>query len=270
MKHHPSYFWFSLMAVVCLASAGCALPHPVTLLISPTDGAIIFLPAPGTSYPVKVNTTTSNTLLRGLSNSIQLTTDIADNGNAFYHVTSGGISALQVPWTPTSIGDHLLHFSFVYTYSGGHGEYDVTRRVCVVNNYLYSYPGLQAGAHDYCPNFIWAAFGQITSRDRALAVVAPRQLAPLASTTPIRLTPHVVQPFPTDTFTPSSTATLTPTPVYCPKGTMLIPSLGNGCYYVTRTPKPQGTVVAACFTYKNASACTTNGCSWDKGSSTCH
>ena len=92
---------------------------------------------------------------------------------------------------------------------------------------------------------------------------------PCGYATPV---PHVVLPLPTDTSTATarSTATFTPTPINCPKGTMLIPSLGNGCYYVTRTPKPRGTVAAACSSYHNPSACTSNGCSWDKGTSTCH
>ena len=106
-----------------------------------------------------------------------------------------------------------------------------------------------------------------------LATVGPNEIpaAPCGVTLP---TPHVIQPFPTDTSTATATATatstFTPTPVNCPKGTMLIPSLGNGCYFVTRTPKPRGTVAAACSSYHNPSACTSNGCGWDKGTSTCH
>ncbi len=106
-----------------------------------------------------------------------------------------------------------------------------------------------------------------------LATVGPNDIPASPCAGNLGLTPHVIQPIapdtPTPTDTPTATATATPA-ANCPKGTMNIPSLGNGCYYVTRTPKPKGTVAAACFTYHNPSACTSNGCSWDKGTSTCH
>ncbi len=273
MKRRTSHPWFTLAALLCLALAGCALPHPPSLIIHPPDGAIVFLPAPGTHIPVDVRAASPSTLFRGLSTSIQLVTTISDNGTQIYHAASGGISEIRTDWSPTSIGDHLLVFNFAVTYASapsGVQNFTYHSRVCVLNNYFYSYPGLQVGTSNDCPSFLWAAFGRLTPGDRPLAVVAPRplQLHPFPSPTPsVRLTPHVIQPFPTDTPAPTDTAT--PTAVNCPKGTANTPSLGPRCYYVTRTPKPQGTVAAACFTYHSPSVCTSNGCSWDKGSSTC-
>jgi hypothetical protein len=275
MKRHPLYSVLSLVAIVCLGLAGCGgLTHPLETVWDPADGSTIFLPAPGSSYPLRVTATTNLPVALGL---FQIVSTLSDNGRVIYRtplaeINSGGFS-LNVPWMPTSIGDHYLLLNVEYTVirddlgrlpPGSHGHFLEWSRVCVLNNFAYAYSGLGVGTHAYCVPVLWFLFGRLTPSERA-GPVPPPPPPPAGSATPIQLTPHVVQPLPTDT----PTATLTSTAVYCPKGTILIPSLGK-CYYATRTPKPQGTAAPACASYKNPSACTLNGCSWDKVPSTCH
>jgi hypothetical protein len=60
----------------------------------------------------------------------------------------------------------------------------------------------------------------------------------------------------------------TPTPLTCRKGTYYDP-LSHVCNAKpTGTPKP-GQKPPSCKSYSNASACTSNGCSWDKITNTC-
>ncbi len=66
----------------------------------------------------------------------------------------------------------------------------------------------------------------------------------------------------------SSGGSATPTPLTCRKGTYYDP-LSHVCNTrPTATPKP-GQKPPACKSYSNASACTSNGCSWDKLTNTC-
>jgi hypothetical protein len=85
--------------------------------------------------------------------------------------------------------------------------------------------------------------------------------------------PRVIQPFLTDTPTleaapvqPVQPPTLTPTPLVCPKGTVLDPQK-NACFYASPTPEPKA---ADCTAFGAAAACKNNGCSWDAKTSTCH
>jgi hypothetical protein len=104
-----------------------------------------------------------------------------------------------------------------------------------------------------------------------LGTVGPNDIPASPCTGAIGPTPHIVQPLPTDTFaataTSTATATFTPTAINCPKGTILIPSLGK-CYYATRTPKPKQPAGLDCSTISSQSVCTSSGCSWTKG--VCH
>ncbi len=66
----------------------------------------------------------------------------------------------------------------------------------------------------------------------------------------------------------ASTASPTPTPLTCRKGTYYDP-LSHVCNAKpTATPRP-GQKPPSCKSYSDPSACTTNGCSWDKITNTC-
>ncbi len=100
-------------------------------------------------------------------------------------------------------------------------------------------------------------------------------LGPLSQPTPTppataTSTPTVT---PTSTETPTAaptatsfpTQTSTPTAVTCPKGTVLRPSV-NGCFYVTRTPKPEDTY---CQHFMHKWICINNGCPWNGQTKLC-
>lgn len=121
-------------------------------------------------------------------------------------------------------------------------------------------------------NLEWSA-AAFDRSGAVLARVGPYDI-PASPCGGLGLTPHVIQPLPTetptDTATPTETFTPSPTAVVCAEGETLIPALGNHCYYNTSTPKPKSPGPAACSSYGNPSACTTHGCKWDKVSSTCN
>jgi hypothetical protein len=68
--------------------------------------------------------------------------------------------------------------------------------------------------------------------------------------------------------TDTPTATATASAVTCPPGTYY----GEGsksCVKIYLSPTPRSTNVPACKRYSDPSVCTSNGCTWDKGTSTC-
>ncbi len=83
-------------------------------------------------------------------------------------------------------------------------------------------------------------------------------ITPLAEGGPVPLSAPFS--FPTFTSTPASARD-------CPAGTFFAETTHQCIPVQIVTPKPGH---GGCSQYDNASACTSNGCSWDKPSSTCH
>lgn len=85
-------------------------------------------------------------------------------------------------------------------------------------------------------------------------------ITPLAAGTPVPLSAPFSFSTPTFTATPASAAD-------CPPSTYFSETT-HRCIQIELKPTKSGG--GGCSQYSNASACTSNGCSWDKPSSTCH
>lgn len=248
-----------LDATVCVDSLGITLQA----LGMPEDHICDLLPNPETTAPFRITHTSASATITCAATTLIFDITVDDPSNLVEYAEA------EIENLADSDGLSTIPFN-------SSGPHDFSRPVV---NYPVNTAELVrqlAGSN----TIIWTAVavaysGQlITDGPHQLALTVPT--CPVMPTLSVTLIPRLPNFLPTllparpliafPTNTPTATSTSGPSESTCPPGTYYAAG-SNSCVKVlfTATSRP----IRRCSQYNDASACTSNGCSWDKATSVC-
>jgi hypothetical protein len=244
-------------ATVCVDNLGLTVDQ----FIVPGEQVCSLLPSPETTAPFHI-TGTSASIQAGCNISrLEFNINVDDPASQVYYAYA------DLANVSSESGDHSFGtprpgpstFTLVMNWSTA----DLARQLGTTGSITWT-----AGAVAHSGQLVIDGPHQlaVTLPDCPIFPTLPGPLFPGAP----NLVPTMQLPLPLNAIqTNTPTATSAPAAVVCPSGTYFAPA-SNSCIKVYFSPTPKPTKKApSCKKYTDASACTSNGCSWDKGTNTC-